>query len=177
MKKRALMIIAFDNFRDEEYLEPKKVLVAGNIEVVTASNQLGQAKGKLGLNARVDLTIDEVKVSDYDAIIFVGGPGSYDYFDNPLAQHIAQKAVKQDKILGAICAAVGTLAKAGVLKGLKATSFPGVSQILTENGAHYLATGLEIDALPTSKTGKIITADGPTNAKKFGEEILKKLLS
>lgn len=168
MAKRVLMIIAFEGFRDEEYAEPKEVLEKSRIEVTTASSRVGVAKGKLGLSAKVDLPLKEVNVPDYDTIIFVGGPGSYDYFDDPLAQGIAKDAVKEQKILAAICAAPSILANAGLLKGVKATCFSGEADNLKNKGAHYSPSGLEVD-------GKIITADGPAHAKQFGEKIVKAL--
>ena len=168
MTRKAVMIIAFQGFRDEEYAEPKAVLENAGIQVTTASTQLGTAKGKLGMSAKVDITLDQVKIKDYDAILFIGGPGCYDFHDDPLAQGIAKEAIKQGKVLGAICAAVAILAKAGLLKGVKSTSFSGVSDILKSNGALYSPSGLEV-------AGKIITADGPAHARQFGEEIAKAL--
>jgi len=166
--KRAVMIIGFEGFRDEEYVEPKKVLEKAGIEVTTASSKVGIAKGKLGLSAKVDISLKEVNVPSYDAIIFVGGPGSYTYFDDPIAQGIAKDAVKEQKILAGICAAVSILANAGLLKGIKATSFPGEASNLKNKGAKYSPSGLEVD-------GKIITADGPAHAKQFGDAIVKAL--
>lgn len=164
MSKKALMIIAFQKFRDEEYSEPKQVLEQAGIEVTTASTKVGTATGKLGMTATVDITLDQVKVGNYDAILFIGGPGSYDYFNNQTALKIAQDAVKENKVLGGICAAAAILGHAGVLKDKKSTCFPGVADILKEKGALYSPSGFEVDA-------KIVTADGPGNAKKFGEGI------
>jgi len=168
MAKSAVIIIAFEGFRDEEYVEPKKILEKAGIEVTTASSKVGIAKGKLGISVKVDISLKEVNILDYDAIIFVGGPGSYAYFDDPVAQGIARDAVKEQKILAAICAASAILANAGVLKGVKAACFAGVSDILKEKGAVYDPSGLGVD-------GKIITADGPAHAKQFGEKIVKAL--
>jgi len=165
---KALMVIAFQRFRDEEYAVPKKVLESANIQVTTASTQIGTATGKLGMKAKTDITLKDVKVPDYDAIIFVGGPGSYDYFDDPAAQGIAKEAVTQNKVLGAICASVSILANAGLLKGKTATCFSGEGPNLKSKGANYTGKGLEVD-------GKIITADGPAHAKQFGEAIVKAL--
>lgn len=83
MAKSAVIIIAFEGFRDEEYVEPKKILEKAGIEVTTASSKVGIAKGKLGISVKVDISLKEVNILDYDAIIFVGGPGSYAYFDDP----------------------------------------------------------------------------------------------
>ncbi len=168
MTKKAVMIIAFEGFRDEEYDVPKKILEKAGIAVTTASSKVGAARGKLGMSAKVDINLKSVNVPDYDAVIFVGGPGSYDYFDDPIAQGIAKDAVKEQKILAAICSASSILANAGLLKGVKATSFPGEADNLKNKGARYSPSGLEVD-------GRIITADGPPHAKQFGEAIIKAL--
>lgn len=167
-QKKAVMIIAQNLFRDEEYAEPKAVLEKAGVRVVTASKQTGIAHGKLGMTTTVDEAITNIKAKDYDAVIFVGGPGSYAYHKDPEAHRIVKEAVTEGKVLGGICAAAGTLAFAGVLKNKNATSFPGVSDILKTNGANYTANCVEVD-------GKIITADGTEHATKFGEEIVKAL--
>ena len=167
MTKKALVIIAFEGFRDEEYSEPKAILEKSGIQVITASTQIDTAKGKLGMLAKVDILLDQVKVDDYDAILFIGGPGCYGFYDDPIAHKIAQEAVSQAKILGAICAAPGILANAGVLKGKKATMFMD-DGTLAKGNATYTGKGVEID-------GIIITATGPQTAKAWGLAIEKAL--
>jgi protease I len=163
------MIIAKDGFRDEEYLHPKEVFVKSNFEVDTYSSSTGAAKGMLGATVKVDKTIDQLKVENYDAIIFVGGVGSSEYWDNPVAHKIAQEAVKQNKVLAAICIAPVTLAKAGVLKDKNATVYFSESSQLKKYNANYTAKDVEVD-------GNIVTAAGPHAAKQFGETIKKLLL-
>jgi protease I len=163
---KVVMVIAFNGFRDEEYAEPKEILEKSDHKVTTASTQTGTANGKLGMTTKVDILLDQVNPADYDAVLFIGGPGSYDYFDDQTALNLAKQAVAQDKILGGICAASAILANAGVLKGKKAACFSGVSDILKKNGANYDPSGFAVD-------GKIITADGPAHAKKFGTAIAK----
>ncbi len=168
MPKRAVMIIALQGFRDEEYAEPKEILEKAGIQITTASSKVGTAKGKFGTAAKVDIALKDIDVRNFNAVIFIGGPGCYDYFDDPLAQGIAKQAVEQRKILAAICAASSILANAGLLKGIRATSFSGEGDNLKKKGAIYSGGGLEVD-------GKIITADGPAHAKQFGKAILKAL--
>lgn len=165
---RVVMIIAKNGFRDEEYLQPKEILTQAGIEVITASSSLGTAKGMLGANAKIDIVLDDIKVSDYDGIIFVGGVGSSEYWDNTKAHKIATDAVNQNKILAAICIAPVTLARAGVLKGKKSTVFPSETEQLKKYGAIYTGKEVEVD-------GKIVTGAGPQAAKQFGEKI-KELL-
>jgi protease I len=150
-------------------LQPKDVFVKSNFEVDTYSSSTGAAKGMLGATVKVDKTIDQLKVENYDAIIFVGGVGSSEYWENPVAHKIAQEAVKQNKVLAAICIAPVTLAKAGVLKDKNATVYFSESSQLKKYNANYTAKDVEVD-------GNIVTAAGPHAAKQFGETIKKLLL-
>lgn len=155
------MVIAAKDFRDPEYYLPKKVLEDRGIKVVTASTSK-TAKGAEGGIVNVDVLLKDANDKDYDAVAFIGGPGSYQLHDDPTAHKLAKDTINSGKMLGAICAAVGTIAKAGVLKGKKATCFSGVSDIIKANGANYTGEGVTID-------GDIVTADGPKSAKAFGE--------
>jgi protease I len=166
--KKAVFIIAPVNFRDEELFEPKAILEKAGVSVTIACSIKGTAKGKLGATARPDILLKDVNVADYDAIVFIGGGGAAVYLDDPAAHRIAQEAVKQKKILAAICMSPAILARAGVLKGKKATVFPGDEAELTSHGATY--TGKMIE-----KDGNIITGCGPEAAAQFGQALAKEL--
>ena len=166
--KKVVMIIASDGFRDEELLEPKEILEDSGIEVKIASTSLSMAKGMLGAKVKPDMLLKDVKVEDFLAIIFVGGIGASQYWDDPLAHQIAQEAISKNRILAAICIAPVTLAKAGVLKGKRATVWSSEASQLKSAGANYTAR-------PVEKDGNIITASGPFAAREFAEEILKAL--
>jgi len=167
---KVLLVIAFEGFRDEEYDEPKKVIEKAGAEVITASTKIGTAVGKLGLKTKVDIVLDQVKVPDYDAVLFIGGPGSYQFHHDKKAHQIVKEAEKLGKVIGGICAGVNTLAQAGILKGKTVTSFAGVSEEVKAAGANYTGKGIEID-------GKIVTADGPQHATDFGEAVHRLLSS
>ncbi len=166
--KSVVMVIAHKGFRDEELLEPKEVLEKNNIRVKVASTELSQAQGKLGALIKPDILFKDINLADFDALVFIGGPGSVEYWDDPLAHKLLKDAVLSGKVVAGICAASVTLAKAGILKGKRATVFSGDSKELINNGVNYTAAPLEID-------GNIITADGPRAARAFGEEIVKAL--
>jgi protease I len=168
--KKVVMIIASKNFRDEEYLEPKKILTEAGATVVTASSSLSQATGMLGAKVKPDILISDLNPDDYDAVIFVGGSGSDEYWENSVAHNIARKAIEKNKIVSAICIAPVTLANAGLLAGKKVTAFPSVQGQISKSGAKYTGRPVEQD-------GKIITGSGPEAARQFGETIKKALLS
>ena len=72
--KSVLFIIASNNFRDEELFEPKTILEQLGAKTVIASSKTGTSRGMLGKTAEATVTIDAIKVGDYDAVVFVGAP-------------------------------------------------------------------------------------------------------
>ena len=166
--KKVVMIIAKNNFRDEELLEPKAIHEKNGALVTIASSSLKESTGMLGAKVSPDILFTDIAVDDFDAGVFVGGTGASEYWDNPAAHTIAKEANKANKIVGAICIAPVTLAKAGLLKGKKATTYSSTVNDIKSEGANYTGEGVE-------KDGNIITADGPASAKKFGEAIVKEL--
>lgn len=169
--KTAVFIIAFKDFRDPEYFIPKKILNEAGIKTFCASSKKGIAIGVEGGEENIDIALEQVKVDDYDAIIFVGGIGAAGYINNQSAHRIAQDAVIKRKILAGICIGPTILAKAGVLKGVKATVWSSkmdksAVRILEDGKALYRPEKVVID-------GRIITADGPESACEFGKEIVK----
>lgn len=166
--KKAVMIIAQNQFRDEELFEPKKILEDGGVKVIIASSSTKPAAGKLGAIVNPDISLKQINVNEADAVIFVGGAGSSQYWDDPLAHKIAKDIVSQNKVIAAICIAPVTLAKAGLLSGKKATVWPSEAGQLESAGAVHTGKAVEQD-------GKIVTANGPLAAKEFGKTILKLL--
>ncbi len=166
--KAVVMIIAPQKFRDEELFDTKKVLEDAGATVKVASTSLDEATGMLRGTVTPDILVKDVKVADYDAVIFIGGSGASVYWDDATAHAIAKETVKADKVLGAICIAPVTLAKAGVLKDKNATVWKSEKQKLEDAGATYTGAAVEVD-------GKIITANGPKAAKQFGRAIANAL--
>ena len=160
------MIIPADKFRDEELFEPKAVLEQNGISVTVASTTTDYAFGKLGAKLKPDILIDGVSADDFDAVIFIGGPGSPVYWDSPAAHKLLRQAYDAGKIVAGICSASVTLARSGILNGRRATVNGGDTEEIKKFGAEYTGRPVEID-------GKIITASGPLAAKEFGRELAK----
>lgn len=171
--KKAVMVIAFRNFRDAEYFVPRQILEKAGVEVKTASKKFGLAMGAEGGDVTVDLLVKDIKPADFDALIFVGGPGCLESLDNEQSYRLAKDAVLSNKILAAICIAPLILANAGVLGGKRATVWSAPLdkkqiKFLEERGAIYMPRPVALD-------GKIVTADGPGAAAEFGEKIVELL--
>jgi len=165
--KKIVMIIAQRMFEEAEFKYPKEIFDNEGADVTIASSTLSMATGG-NLSVKPDILINDVKVKDFDAIVFIGGFGVTEYFENPQAHRIARQALEADKILAAICMAPRILANAGVLKGKKATCFLNVREDIKAKGAMVSGEMVERD-------GNIITGNGPGAATKFGETIASAL--
>ena len=166
--KKVVMIIASQNFRDEEFQKPKAILERQGAKVIVASSSLNKATGMLGATADPEVLYNQIKVQDYDAVVFIGGSGATEYWNDPAAHTIARACVENGKILGSICIAPVTLANAGVLTGKKATVWSSEIEQLKAKGVNYTGADVQED-------GQIITADGPSSAEKFGNALVKAL--
>jgi protease I len=165
---KILMIVAPEGFRDEECFEPKKAFEAKDVKVDIASKNAKEAKGKLGGKIKVNIDIADVEIAGYDAVVFVGGPGASEYFEDETALAIAKEADEQGKVVAAICIAPSILANAGILKGRKATVYLSEEENLKSKGANYTGEAVTVD-------GRIITANGPDAAADFAAEILNSI--
>lgn len=171
--RRIIMVISFRDFRDEEYFKPKELLERAGAKIQTASNKAGVALGADGGEVEIDYLVKNVNLDDFDAVVFVGGPGTFENLDNENSYNLAKQTLARNKVLAAICISPVILAKAGVLKGKSATVWSDLMdksavKTLQDNGAIYEDSAVVVD-------GKIVTANGPAAATKFAEALSKVL--
>lgn len=166
--KNILMVIASNDFRDEEFKEPHSLFLTEGANVVIASTDTSEAKGMLGMKVKPDILIEEVKPLDFDAIVLVGGSGSTELWENEKLHEHLRNAYENKKVIGAICLSPVTLVKAGILKGKSVTCYetPEVVKIFKENDVGL--TGKSVDVIE-----QIITANGPPAAKEYAEKIIE----
>ncbi len=166
--KNALVVLAQRGFQEKEFFPVRDALLSAGINCSVASSVPGGAVSVYGTKVECGKSVSGVRASEYDAVIFIGGPGAEAFFNDPAAHKLARDTVSSGRILGAICIAPVVLANAGVLKGRKATVFPGEDGPLVSGGAVYTAKAVE-------KDGNIITADGPSSAQDFARALTEAL--
>jgi protease I len=171
--KRVLLVIAPEQFRDEELMEPKEVFLNEGAEVSIAACRIAEAKGMLGATAKPDLLLTDVKPEIYDACVVVGGMGSPTFlWDDKTLHAILQSMAKHQKVTAGICLSGAVLAKAGVLNGKKATvwAMPESLAALKEGGANYVKE-------PVVRDGLVVTGEGPEAAGKFAQTVVEAIAS
>ncbi len=166
--KKVLLVIARNNFRDEELAKPSELLKKSGAQVVVAASSLEPSRGMLGALVKPDVLLKDCQAADYDGVVFIGGAGAKEYFDDAGARALAQQAKESGKVLGAICIAPVILANAGVLKGRHAVVFPGMENALLKGGAKLGSGAVAAD-------GRVVTASGPDAAESFGHALAQAL--
>ena len=162
---KTIYVFLADGFEEVEALTPIDVLRRAGLKVVTVSvKDSPVVHGAHGVPVIADALTDEVE--EGDMILLPGGMPGATHLDKctELSDMIMQYAA-QGKSLAAICAAPLVLGKRGLLKGKKATCYPGFEEFL--EGAEYTAAPVECD-------GNIITGKGPGAAMDFAFAIVVK---
>jgi SagB-type dehydrogenase family enzyme len=167
-QKKAVLIIAPSHFQDQELFETQKVLEDANVLTTIASSKTGPIRAMQGGIAEAQILISAIKVDDYDAVVFIGGSGAREYFNDPVAQDIARQAKAKGKVLAAISTAPAILANAGVLSGVKAACYVSQRGRLTKAGANLTGADVERDST-------IITGSGTEVVTKFANTIVEAL--
>ncbi len=156
-----------NGFEDIEALAPVDILRRGGVEVktVSISNNL-MVESANGITVKADLLFDEVNdFSDADILMLPGGmPGAANLNLHEGLRKLLVKQNENGKRLGAICAAPMVLGSVGVLKGKRATCYPGFEKHLT--GAQYTGDFVTID-------GNIITAKGAAASLEYAYCLLE----
>ena len=161
--KKAIVFLA-EGFEEIEALTVVDVLRRGGVEVTTVS--VTEDPYVLGAH-EVEVLADadnEYDVADADMLVLPGGmPGALNLRQSSVVCDAVEDFVASGKLVGAICAAPYVLGELGVLKGKKATCYPGFEDKLL--GAAYTATRVQRD-------GNIITGNGPSSALSFALALL-----
>ena len=140
------------------------------IEVITAGLQSGPVKASRGTVLLPDVALDQVLQEDFDMLVLPGGQPGADHLDrDPRIHQLLQRLTAQERYTAAICAAPKVLASAGLLKGKRATCYPGAVDAATY-------TDTELLSEPVVTDGRLITSRGPGTAMDFALQLIEHLL-
>ena len=125
----------------------------------------------------VDKTIDEINVDEYDALAIPGGFREFGYYEEAYHEtflKLIQEFNAKGKIIASVCSGAFPLAKSGILKNRKATTYhlkDGYYQNkLKEFGVNVVNEPVVVD-------DNVITSYCPETAPKVAFELLKMLTS
>ncbi len=168
--KKSVLVLCCEGFEEIEALTVVDVLRRAGVSVTLCSaegKELMQGSHGIGVSSDKIFDVTVKKGEGYDALVLPGGlPNAFTLRDSGDVIECVKNFMSGGKLVCAICAAPCVLEKAGLLKGLRATSYPGM--IKKESCGAYLEDKVVRDA-------KVITSRGPGTALPFAYEILRAL--
>lgn len=151
MKKVSIFLAP--GFEEVEALTPIDLLRRAGAQVTIVS--IGEEKTVTGshqIAIGADVLFDEMDFSEQDLFILPGGqPGTNNLKACSRLRALLEDADRKGKLLAAICAAPTVFGDMGLLKGKKATCYPGCEDGLT--GAEYLTERVVTDKTITTSRG------------------------
>ena len=97
-----------------------------DIELETCGFEREVSSAFWGTQIRVDKLVDEIDVSDYDALAIPGGDYKYGFFEEAYDERFLEliRAFDENKkIIASVCVAALPIGKSGVLAGRNATTY------------------------------------------------------
>ena len=167
MKKIAVHLAT--GFEETEAVTIIDVLRRADLDVTTVSMTKSKTvTGGHQIPVVADLLFSEVDYSAIDVLVLPGGmPGAKNLDNHEGLQKQILQFNKDNKLLGAICAAPLVFGHLGILKGKKAVCYPGFESEL--HGAEILET-------PSIVSDNIVTGRGVGVAIKFALQLVSELV-
>ena len=173
LQGKKVAILTETGFEEVELTSPKQALEEAGAEVHIVSPQQEKVKAwdhdHWSIELKVDRHVDDVRESDYDALVLPGGVLNPDKLrTNQKAVEFARDFLESGKAVAAICHGPQTLIETGLLEGRTMTSYPSVKTDIENAGADWVDREVVVDnGLVTSRSPK----DLPAFYKKMVEEI------
>jgi len=168
MSKIAVLIT--DMFEDVEYAKPAEGFKkAGHTLVLVGLKQGVTVRGEHNKEKVViDRAVDDVKVSDFDALFIPGGYSPDRLRAHPGPVKFVKEFVESGKPVLGICHAAQLLITAQVLKGRKVTGWVSIIQDIKNAGAEFVDQ-------PAVEDGNLLFSRNPGDIPQFIELSLRKL--
>ena len=165
-----VLIVATDGFEEWELFGPREILQKRGAEVVLASLKTDPIQATVhddpGKTIRPDLTIDQARADDFDALILPGG------VRNPDTLRLHRNVIdlirdfdRQGKPIAAICHGPWLLVEADLVRGRTATSWPSIRTDLRNAGANVVDEAAVTD-------GNIVTSRNPDDVEPFTNALI-----
>ena len=169
--RTVLVYLPMQLFNEQEFEPALRRLSLSGVETRLAGSDSGVAVSMSQLVVRLDLALRDANVADYAGFVLIGGSGAAAYWDDSLLQARCREFANSGKVVAAIGIAPVTLARAGLLKGRRATVFRDHTTVdwMRQAGAKFSFKGLVADR-------NIITAASSEQARAFGQAVANAVL-
>ncbi|MEQ9435242.1 type 1 glutamine amidotransferase domain-containing protein [Hyphomonas sp.] len=170
---RKLAILAADGFEEVELTSPREAIenAGGEASIVSITHGTIQANKhrEHGATFKVDLTLNDARAEDFDALLIPGGLFSPDTLrTNQKALDFASDFFRQKKPVFSICHGPQVLISANLVNGREMTGFEAIQQDLKNAGARVLDQSVVVDA-------GLVTSRSPDDLGDFNAKIVEEI--
>jgi protease I len=172
--KRVAALVA-NGFEQVELTQPREALQAAGATVEVVSPEKDEVRGwdhtQWGTTVKVDRALDDAQVDNYDALLLPGGVMNPDRLRmNPKAVDFVKRFFDDGKPIAVICHGPWTLVEAGVVRGVKMTSYPSIKTDLKNAGAQWVDEEVVVDrGIVSSRKPSDIPAFNRKTIEEFAE--------
>jgi protease I len=172
--KTVAFLVAAEGIEQVELTEPWQAVqqAGGTPQLVSAESGTVQAMHHLDKGDRfgVDVTLDQARVDDFDALVLPGGVANPDQLrTQPQAVSFAKAFFDAGKPVAVICHGPWTLVEADVVRGRRMTSWPSVQSDIRNAGGTWVD---EEVVVCTEGPNTLISSPKPDDLKAFCQQLV-----
>jgi len=165
-----ILIMATDGFEQSELFGPREIFIDRGADVKLASPDLKPIQATVhddpGETIRPDMTIEDARAADFDALVLPGGVRNPDALrTNTAAIALIRDFDRGGKPIAAICHGPWLLVEAGLVSGRTVTSWESIRTDLRNAGGNVVDQAVAVD-------GNIITSRNPDDVEAFTEAVI-----
>jgi protease I len=165
-----VLIVATDGFEERELFGPREILQKRGAEVKLASPKLDPIQATVhddpGKTIRPDLTLDQTRAGDFDALVLPGGVRNPDTLRlNDEAIALIRAFADAGKPIAAICHGPWLLIETDLVRDKRVTGWPSIWTDLKNAG------GTVLDE-PAVSDGNIVTSRKPDDVEQFTDALI-----
>jgi protease I len=168
---KKVAILVTDGFEQVEMTKPREALDEAGAETKIVSLKSGKIQGMhhadKGDKFDVDLTLDEARPEEFDALMIPGGLMNPDSLrSNVDALEFTRHFFREGKPVAAICHGPWVLIDAGVVRGRTLTSWPAIKTDVKNAGGKWINEEVVVD-------NGLVTSRKPDDIPAFNKKMIE----
>ena len=168
---KKVAILVTDGFEQVEMTKPREALDEAGAETKIVSLNPGKIQGMhhadKGDKFDVDLTLDEARPDEFDALLIPGGLMNPDALrSNDDALEFTRHFFREGKPVAAICHGPWVLIDAGVVRGRTLTSWPAIKTDVKNAGGKWINEEVVVD-------NGLVTSRKPDDIPAFNKKMIE----
>ena len=171
LQGKKVAILAADMFERVELEQPRKALEDAGAETEIVSIHDGEIQGfdhfEPASTIKVDKTVEEVSVDDFDALLIPGGVGNPDQLrGDENAVGFVRDFGMSKKPMAVICHGPWMLVESGIVRGRTVTSWPTLQTDIRNAGGKWVDKEVVVDE-------GIVTSRKPDDIPAFNKKMIE----